>query len=161
MASCSTTSAPTHLFEWQEGDDGRIVYPESWQVQTPATDAPAFEALAGSDDAHSAILGYSPGPAGELATANGTLIDTAYRKYGTLAFAVQVPTGAVELAEYLKARSFALDLATDGDAGPDFVPHTFAVSYGQPQTVEVNARRSLGAVSVTGASPAARSRPSR
>ena len=38
---------PTHLLDWQEGDQGRIVYPESWQVQTPATDAPAFEALAG------------------------------------------------------------------------------------------------------------------
>ena len=138
---------PTHLLEWQEGDAGRIVYPESWQVQTPATDAPAFEALAGRDDPHSAIPTYSPGPAGELAVANGTLIDTAYRKYGTLAFAVHVPSGANEAAEYARARDFALDLADD-DGGPDFVPHEFTVSYGQPQTVEVNARRSLGAVSV-------------
>ena len=137
---------PTRLLDWQEGEEGRILYPESWQVQTPATDAPAFEALAGRDDAHSAILGYSPGPAGELATANGTLIDTAYRKYGTLAFAVHIPDNGVELAEYAKTRDFALDLAQDED-GPDFVPHEFTVSYGQPQTVEVNARRALGAVS--------------
>ena len=31
---------------------------------------------------------------------------------------------------------------------PDFVPATFAVSYGDPQTVEVNAKRELGTVRV-------------
>ncbi len=31
---------------------------------------------------------------------------------------------------------------------PDFVPVTFPTSYGDPQTVEVNAKRSLGAVTL-------------
>jgi hypothetical protein len=54
---------------------------------------------------------------------------------------------------------FALDLARSaptpdqpvshiGAQVPDFVPTTFGTSYGSPQTVEVNARRALGAVTV-------------
>jgi hypothetical protein len=150
---------PTHLLEWRVGADGRIVYPESWQVQTAATDAPALAALAGVDDDHPAIVGYSPGPAGELEIANGTLIDTAYHRHGTQAFAVQLPSGAVANAEYLKSRDFALDLARSaddpsrpdshlGNEAPDFVPHTFPLSHGRPQAVEVLARRALGAVRV-------------
>ena len=50
--------------------------------------------------------------------------------------------------EFGKARDFALDLAQADDGGPDFVAAEFAVSYGRPQAVEVNARRSLGAVRV-------------
>ena len=150
---------PTHLLDWREGDDGRIVYPESWQVQTPATDAPAMAALAGRDDAHSAIAGYSPGPAGELAIANGTLIDTAYRepRHAGLRGADPVRRRRGRRSS-CKARDFALDLARSaptrrpvshlGNEAPDFVPHTFSLSYGRPQTVEVNARRSLGAVRV-------------
>ena len=115
--------------------------------------------LAGRDDAHPAIAGYSPGPAGELAIANGTLIDTAYHAYGTQAFAVELPSAGDDNTEFLKAREFALDLARSapdpsepvshlGNEAPDFVPHTFTLSYGSPQTVEVIARRSLGPVSV-------------
>ena len=33
-----------------------------------------------------------------------------------------------------------------GNTAPDFVPTTFSISYGDPQTVEVNAKRSLGSV---------------
>jgi hypothetical protein len=132
---------PARLLDFQEGALGRIVYPESWQAQTPSTDVPAFEALADA-------AGYPSGPAGELATANGTLIDTVHRQHGTLAFAVHVPAGADELVEFGKVREFALGLTGADDGGPDFVPHEFSLSYGRPQTVEVNARRSLGAVRV-------------
>jgi hypothetical protein len=62
-------------------------------------------------------------------------------------------------AEFQKNLAFALDLAKSakdpddakshlGNTVPDMVPTTFDVSDGSPQTVEVNARRSLGAVSL-------------
>ena len=60
-------------------------------------------------------------------------------------------------AEFQKNLAFALDLARSakdpdnpvshlGNTAPDFVPTTFPISYGDPQTVEVNAKKSLGAV---------------
>src|SRR3954453_10010187 len=60
-------------------------------------------------------------------------------------------------AEFQKNLAFALDLAASagnpsepvsplGNTAPDFVPTSFGTSYGTPQTVEVNAKRSLGAV---------------
>ena len=60
-------------------------------------------------------------------------------------------------AEFQKNLAFALDLARSandpanlkshlGNTAPDFVPTTFPISYGDPQTVEVNAKRELGAV---------------
>jgi Zinc carboxypeptidase/Immune inhibitor A-like, MAM domain len=62
-------------------------------------------------------------------------------------------------AEFAKNLAFALDLARSakkpdqpkshlGNTAPDFVPTTFPVSYGSPQTVEVNAKRRLGNVRV-------------
>jgi hypothetical protein len=62
-------------------------------------------------------------------------------------------------AEFEKNLAFALDLARSakapdkpkshlGNTAPDFVPTTFATSYGSPQTVEVNAKRRLGRVKV-------------
>jgi hypothetical protein len=152
---------PRYLLEYQAGQ-GKILYPYGWQIQTPATDAPALAALAG-DAGHPAITGYDPGAAGETAIANGTLIDYAYDRYGTQAFAVQVKdTDDVEAdvdAEFAKNLDFALDLAHSApdpsdpvshlhNHAPDFVAHEFPLSYGSPQTVEVNARRALGAVTV-------------
>ena len=54
-------------------------------------------------------------------------------------------------------RQFALDLARSapdpddpvshiGNTAPDFVPNAFAASYGDPQRLEVNAKKALGAV---------------
>ena len=61
-------------------------------------------------------------------------------------------------AEFQKNLAFALDLAVGrrpgqpgshlGNTAPDLVPTTFPISYGDPQTVEVNAKKSLGAVDV-------------
>jgi hypothetical protein len=56
-------------------------------------------------------------------------------------------------------REYALDLARSaptpdtpkshiGNVAPDFVPTTFPISHGSPQKVEVNAKRSLGKVTV-------------
>ena len=62
-------------------------------------------------------------------------------------------------AEFAKNVDFALDLVKSaarpdepkshlGNTAPDFVPTTFSISTGDPQTVEVNAKRSLGNVKV-------------
>jgi hypothetical protein len=61
--------------------------------------------------------------------------------------------------EFQKNLQFALDLAKSaadpeepsshlGNTAPDFVPTTFPTSWGDPQTVQVNAKKSLGKVSV-------------
>ena len=62
-------------------------------------------------------------------------------------------------AEFEKNLDFALDLVKSaarpdepkshlGNTAPDLVPSTFSISTGDPQTVEVNAKRSLGNVRV-------------
>jgi Zinc carboxypeptidase/Immune inhibitor A peptidase M6 len=62
-------------------------------------------------------------------------------------------------AEFQKNLAFALDLTKSalnpeepsshlGNTAPDFVPTTFPTSWGDPQTVQVNAKKSLGKVSV-------------
>ncbi|HET6549564.1 MAG TPA: hypothetical protein VFG79_13960, partial [Solirubrobacter sp.] len=71
-------------------------------------------------------------------------------------FVFQDSEAAVE-REFQINLQFALDLARSaenpgrptshiGNEAPDFVPHEFATSYGDPQTVEVNANRDLGPV---------------
>jgi Zinc carboxypeptidase/Immune inhibitor A peptidase M6 len=62
-------------------------------------------------------------------------------------------------AEARKNFAFAIDLARSaddpanpsshlGNTAPDLVPTTFPISYGDPQTVEVNAKRELGPVTL-------------
>ncbi len=150
---------PRHLLDYRAGDDGRILYPESWQIQTPATDAPALAALAG-DHADPAIAGYVPGPAGERSIANGTLIDTvvqALRHAGLhragpgrpASKPPSSPTGSSSRSTSAARRTRPSQPDSHlGNTAPDFVPQTFTVSYGSPQTIEVNARRALGTVSV-------------
>jgi len=161
-----------------------ILYPEGWQVQTPAADAPLTQALAGDSD-HPAIPGFDPEVSAQLYTTNGDITDDAYFSYGTEAYTVELDGGTggavggtdgsdpnftpggfvfqdkeadVE-AEFQKNLAFALDLAKSttqpndpvshlGNTAPDMVPNTFPTSYGTPQTVEVNAQRALGKVSV-------------
>src|SRR3954468_2171938 len=73
-------------------------------------------------------------------------------------FVFQDSEAAVE-DEFRRNIPFALDLARSarnpgrpsshlGNVAPDFVPHAFKYSYGDPQTVEVNANRDLGPVEV-------------
>lgn len=161
-----------------------ILYPEGWQVETEATDAPLMKALAGDDD-HPAVPGFDPDVSAELYTTNGDVTGDAYNNWGTQAYTVELDGGtgdgiggtvdgpdslppggfvfqddenAVQ-AEFQKNLDFALDLVKSaakpdqpqshlGNTAPDFVPTTFSVSTGDPQTVEVNAKRSLGDVRV-------------
>ena len=161
-----------------------ILYPEGWQVETEATDAPLMKALAGDDD-HPAVPGFDPDVSAELYTTNGDVTGDAYSNWGTQAYTVELDGGtgdgvggtvdgpdslppggfvfqddetAVQ-AEFQKNLDFALDLAKSaarpdqpkshlGNTAPDFVPTTFSISHGDPQTVEVNAKRSLGDVKV-------------
>jgi hypothetical protein len=73
-------------------------------------------------------------------------------------FVFQDSEAAVE-DQFQRNLPFALDLARSaknpgrpvshlGNTAPDFEPHTFKYSYGDPQTVEVNANRDLGPVEV-------------
>jgi hypothetical protein len=73
-------------------------------------------------------------------------------------FVFQDDESAVE-SQFQKNLQFALDLARSakdpddpkshlGNTAPDMVPTTFSVSHGDPQTVEVNAKRSLGRLRV-------------
>jgi hypothetical protein len=161
-----------------------ILYPEGWQVETEATDAPLMKALAGDDD-RPAVPGFDPDVSAELYTTNGDVTGDAYNNWGTQAYTVELDGGtgdgvggtvdgpdslapggfvfqddesAVQ-AEFQKNLDFALDLVKSaakpdqpqshlGNTAPDFVPTTFSISHGDPQTVEVNAKRSLGDVKV-------------
>jgi hypothetical protein len=48
-----------------------ILYPEGWQVETPATDAPLMASLAGDDD-NPAVPGFDPDVSAELYTTTAT-----------------------------------------------------------------------------------------
>jgi hypothetical protein len=161
-----------------------ILYPEGWQVETPAADWPLMVALAGDDD-HPAVAGFDPDVSAELYTTNGDVTDDAWRSFGTQAFTVELSGGtgpdvggtvdgpdsfspggfvfqdseADVQAEFEKNLQFSLDLAKSttepdepsshlGNTAPDFVPKTFATSYGDPQTVEVDAKKAVGSVRV-------------
>ena len=161
-----------------------ILYPEGWQVETEATDAPLMKALAG-DDNNPAVAGFDPDVSAELYTTNGDVTGDAYNNWGTQAFTVELDGGsgdgvggtvdgpdslppggfvfqddeAAVQAEFDKNLDFALDLVKSaarpdeptshlGNTAPDLVPSAFTISTGDPQTVEVNAKRSLGNVRV-------------
>jgi hypothetical protein len=159
-----------------------ILYPEGWQVETPATDAPIFQALSGDSD-NPAVPGFDPEVSAQLYTTNGDITDDSYSTRGIAAYTVELSGGtgpavggtdgsdpnftpggfvfqdseaAIE-AEFQKNLPFALDNARSAGQ-PDqpvshlnntaaaLVPSTFATSNGTPQTVEVNAKRSVGPV---------------
>jgi hypothetical protein len=159
-----------------------ILYPEGWQVETPATDAPLMRALAGDSD-KPAVPGFDPEVSAQLYTTNGDITGDALRYFDTQSYTVELdggtggPVGGTDgstgnftpggfvfqdseadvQAEFEKNWDFALDLArsaTDPDdpvshlnnKAPAMVPTKFATSTGNPQTVEVNAKRSLGAI---------------
>src|SRR3712207_2166996 len=160
-------------FEFQKNDHtaaALILYPQGWQMYTPAADDAIFTALAG-DDADPAITGFDPDLGAELYITNGDTLDTAYNREGILAytpegsepkdlsvsgFEFEDSEAAIE-GEFRRHRAFALDLAESADdpANPDshlgntvepFYVDAFADSYGDPQPVQVTAKRSLGAL---------------
>jgi hypothetical protein len=71
-----------------------ILYPEGWQVETESTDTPATKALAGLDDDHPAITNFDPDVSGELYTTNGDVTANAYKRYGSLAYTVELEPGS-------------------------------------------------------------------
>jgi hypothetical protein len=112
-----------------------------------------------TDDTYQAfnVLAYTVeldgGTGGPVGGTDGT--DPAYTPNG---FAFQDSDADIE-AQFQKNLAFALDLARSakdpanfsshlGNTAPDLKPTTFPVSYGDPQTVEVNAKRELGSVTV-------------
>ena len=158
-------------FEFQKNDHTAaelILYPQGWQQYTPAADDPIFTALAG-DDEKPAIPTFDPDLGAELYITNGDTLDTAYNREGILAytpegslphdtsvsgFEYEDQEGAIE-AEWKRHRAFSLDLADSADdpSNPeswlrneveDFYVDSFAESFGDPQTVQVLAKRSLG-----------------
>ena len=101
--------------------------------------------------AYTVELDGGTGPA--VGGTDGT--DPAYTPNG---FAFQDSEADIQ-AQFEKNLAFALDLSRSakdpanfsshlGNTAPQLVPTTFPVSYGDPQTVEVNAKRELGSVTV-------------
>jgi hypothetical protein len=147
-----------------------ILYPFGWQEQTPATDNPIFAALSGTDK-RPAIKGYNPGVGADLYITNGETTDYAYAEADTLAWTVELSQGRPgngfvfpdnrELVrrEFRINRPFALDVAKSathpenptshlGNETKPFYLDRFKHSYGDPQTVQVTAARSLGDVTL-------------
>jgi hypothetical protein len=148
-----------------------LLWPPGWQVDTRFADEPIFTALAGDDD-NPAIPGFDPDVGAELYTTNGDTNDHMYQDDRVHSFTPEgspgVGTGSgfifqdVEAdvqEEFEKHVQFALDLARSADSPsrpeshlgnevPNFVVDDFAVSYGNPQTVQVNARRDLGKITL-------------
>jgi hypothetical protein len=146
-----------------------LLWPPGWQVDTRFADEPIMTALAGDDD-NPAIPLFDPDVGAELYTTNGDTNDHMYQADRTLSFTPEgspgVGTGSgfifqdVESdvqEEFERHVQFALDLARSADSPsrptshlgnrvPNFVVDDFAVSYGNPQTVQVNARRDLGRI---------------
>jgi hypothetical protein len=119
---------------------------------------------------------YDPDVAAELYTTNGETTDHAHTRYGTLAWTPEMDVadpargGGASVFEFQDSEAdladafeknipFALDVADSagdpaepvshlGNRTPDFEVKSFSVSYGDPQPVEADVKRSLGAVRV-------------
>jgi hypothetical protein len=161
-------------FAWNKNDHthGRLLlYPYGWQIDTHAADEPIFRTIAG-DDEEPAIPTFDPDLGAELYTTNGDTNDHLYAHNRTISFTPEGTPGegtgsgfifpddeALVQAEFERHVQFALDLARSaddpsrpeswlGNRVPNFEVDEFKVSFGSPQTVEVNARRDLGPVSL-------------
>jgi hypothetical protein len=147
-----------------------LLWPPGWQVDTRYADEPIFTTLAGDDD-NPSIPTFDPDVGAELYTTNGDTNDHLYREDRVQSFTPEGTPAAsgsgfvfqdVEAdvqAEFERHLQFSLDLlrsADDpsrpvshlGNEAPDFVLDRFDVSFGDPQTVQVNARRDLGPITL-------------
>ena len=70
-----------------------ILYPEGWQVETPATDAPLMTALAGDDD-HPAVAGFDPDVSARALHDQRRHHRRRATHFGTLAYTVELAGGA-------------------------------------------------------------------
>ena len=153
-----------------------LLYPFGWQVETPTDRRPAVPGAVGRrrGDKRRPSRTFDPDLGAELYTTNGETTDHAYAQYGTLAWTPESRTRRGERrrrrfvfqdneadmqAEFEKNLPFALDVAKSaddpadpslalGNMTPDFQVDPFAVSYGDPQTVQVDAKRKLGPVTL-------------
>jgi hypothetical protein len=133
---------------------------------------PAIQGVPGSGAPHN----YESEVAARLYTTNGETTDHAHSTYGILAWTPEMDVsdpargGGESVFEFQDSEAdlkdafdknlpFALDVAKSAQdpanpvthlniKTPDFEPQSFAVSYGDPQTVEVNAKRAVGKVEV-------------
>lgn len=147
-----------------------LLYPFGWQDDTPSADDPIYETLAGTTT-NPAIPGYHPMLSTELYVTNGETMSWAHATHGTLAFTPELGEGipgngflfpdneAVIRQEYELNRPFALDVARSaadpahpvshlGNHAPPLTVDSFAVSHGDPQTIQARAARGLGAVTL-------------
>jgi hypothetical protein len=122
-------------------------------------------------DADDSANRFDPDLSAELYITNGDTLDDGYHTHGILAFTPEGSEPATENvsvfefqdvendveAEFQRQLLFSLDLARSaadpanpsshmGNGVEDFYVKDFAVSYGDPQSVEVTAKRSLGNV---------------
>jgi len=162
-------------FRFQKNDHTAaelLLWPEGWQQYTYTADQPIFEALAGTDE-EPAIEGFDPDLGAELYITNGDTLDSAYHQHDILAYTpegteaegegltgFEFPDDEAQIeAEFQRHRPFSLDLARSardpddpeshlGNDVEDFYVDEFAESYGDPQTVEVNAKRAVGDVTL-------------
>jgi murein tripeptide amidase MpaA len=151
-----------------------LLWPQGFQKFTPTPDNAIFEALAGTDHA-SAIQddeeSFDPDLSSELYITNGDTLDDGYHEHGILGFTPEGTNSRVPGVtgfefeddeqeveeEFQRHREFSIDLAESaadpddpeshlGNEVEDFYLDRFDVSYGDPQPVEVTAKRSLGKV---------------
>ncbi len=112
-----------------------LLYPQGWQVQTPAADDPVYVALTGTDD-DPAIPGFNPGVSADLYTTNGEYTDWAHGAKGVLAWTPELSEGCVGCGfvfpddealvqeEFEKNLDFALRVAKSARDPDDPVSHT-------------------------------------
>jgi murein tripeptide amidase MpaA len=153
-----------------------LLYPQGFQKFTPTADNSIFEALAGRDH-ESAIQddeeAFDPDLSAELYITNGDTLDDGYHEHGILGFTPEGTNSRIPGVtgfefeddeqeveeEFQRHREFALDLAESaadpenpeshlGNEVEDFYVDRFALSYGDPQPVQVTAKRSLGKVTM-------------
>jgi hypothetical protein len=152
-----------------------LLYPFGWQMDTHAADEPIFRALLGTDE-QPAVEGFNPGTGSELYITNGDTNDHAYTQYGTASFTPELLPGQEDREEgaggfvfqdipedaefeFERQVQYGLDLARSakdpanpvshlGNEAEPFELDAFDVSYGDPQVVQIDAKRELGPVTL-------------
>src|SRR5215207_2313818 len=162
-------------FAWNKNDHTfaqLILWPFGWQIDTHPADEPIMTAIAGTDE-NPGIPTFDPDVGADLYTTNGDTNDHLYNEDATISYTPEGTGGtgtgrgcifqddeAAVQADFEKHVQCALDLARSakdpsrpkshlGNKAPNFViEHPFDTSFGNPQTVEVNARRDLGRITL-------------
>ena len=171
--SRSTTTRPPSCCSTRSASRSRPTRPTTRSIEalSGTDDKPAI-----AGNAPGAPHPYDPDVSAELYTTNGETTDHAHAKYDTLAWTPEMDVadpargGGQSVFEFQDSEAdlqaafeknipFALDVAESakdpanpvshlGNEVPDFEIKPFKVSYGDPQPVEADVKRSLGAVRV-------------